>query len=222
MRNLQESMYQSLLPLLPGRVTFGTGMLEHSGGGQLRSNLNVDYRVSFDYGNPHYKEAVRKLYKEAGISLEEELERINSMPRIEPDPVALRYWSSPGRTHIGTPRIPLLRIHTTGDGLVYPSMAYGYEQLVEENGYTELYRSAWVNRWGHCTFSLAEWLTAIEIVEQRILTGEWPDTSPEALNILARDLNDSSPARFVESFIRSLSRNVPCQRKGQFPVHREC
>ncbi len=195
---LQESMYRSLIVLLPSKTTFGTSMLEHSAPGQLRWNTGVDYEAFYENGDAYYKKAVESLYKESHLSLEDDLEKINAFPRIVADPSALKWWSSPGRTHVGEPKVPLLRVHTNGDGLVYPSMAQGYEELVNEKGFTQLFRSTYVNRWGHCTFSLAEWLAAIETMMRRLDTGDWPRTDPEALNALGASLDPTSAARFFD------------------------
>lgn len=197
-RALQASMYESLIVLIPCKRTFGTTMLEQAGRGQLRSNVGVDYNAFFQNGNPHSKKAVKTLYQEAGLNLAEDLSTINAFPRIEPDRVAVKYWSLPGRTHVGEPKVPLLRIHTSGDGLVYPSMAQGYEELVHEKGYSKFYRSAWVRRWGHCSFSLAEWLAALETMKQHIETGVWPDTSPKAMNKRGQSLVPDSDVRFFK------------------------
>jgi len=196
-RAVQESMCQSLLMLLPSQVTFGTGMLEQSGGGQLKWNTGVDYSAFYANADPSCRRVVEALYAEAGLSSAGDLEQVDAFPRVASDPVAIKYWSSPGRTHLGRPVVPLLRIHTTGDGLVYPSMAQGYEELVEEQGYGAMFRMAWANRWGHCTFSVGEWLASIETMVERIDSGEWPSTEPSRLNVLADSLDASEPARFV-------------------------
>lgn len=197
-RALQESMYYSLLRLLPSKATFGTGMLEKSGRGQLRWNTGVDYEKYYENGNLFYRKAVENLYGEARLSLKEDLNKINAFPRIASDEDAIKYWSAPGRTHIGEPKVPHLRIHTIGDGLVYPTMAQGYEELVRKKGYSRFYRSAYVDRWGHCSFSLAEWLAAIETVMMRLDTGVWPGTDPAALNELGKSLDPAGEARFCE------------------------
>lgn len=195
---LQESMYKCLVKLLPSQKAFGTGMLEQSAPGQLRFNTAVDYKVSYENGNSFYKKAVEKLYKQANVNLEDELEKINAFPRVKADPLALKWWSAPGRTHIGEPKVPLLRINTSGDGLVYSSMAQGYGELVEAKGYSKLFRQAYVESWGHCSFTLAEWLAAIETMRQRIESGVWPGTESESLNKLAKKMDDNSNARFFE------------------------
>lgn len=193
---LQESMYLSLVRLLPSQRIFGTTMIELSAPGQIKFNTGIDYKEFYGNGDPAYKKAVEELYEGSGLNLEEDLAKINATPRIEADASAKQWWGVPGRTHVGEPKIPLLRIHTSGDALVYPSMAQGYEELVHENGYSDLYRSAYVNRWGHCSFSLAEFLAAIETMKQRLETGVWPSTEPEDMNILGMSLEPSADARY--------------------------
>lgn len=197
---LQKSMYHSMAVLLPSIRTRGTMMLERAGRGQLRSNLDVDYAELYENGNLFYKDAVETLYKEAGISLKRDLKKINAAPRIKPDPVAVKYWSAPGRTHLGKPKVPLLRIHTSGDGLVYPTMVQGYETLVKRQGFSEMYRSAYVNNWGHCMLSTPEWLAAVETVVERIKTGIWPDTDPKSMNRRAKKLDSRGKARYFDYY----------------------
>lgn len=193
---LQECMYKSFHMLLPSKGMFGTTMLELSGPGQLKSNVGIDYKTLYQNGDEYYMKAVETLYKRANIDLESDLEKINGSPRVAADPAAIKWWSAPGRTHIGKPKIPLLRLQTNGDGLVYPSMVQGYEELVRANGYDDLFRSAYVNRWGHCGFSLAEFLAAMETINERLDTGSWPSTEPEALNELGESLDPDSEAKF--------------------------
>ena len=173
-------------------------MLEQSGPGQLRWNTGVDYKEFYNNGNADYKKVVESLYKEAKLDLNKELDKINELPRVEADTAALKWWSAPGRTHVGEPKVPLLRLHTSGDGLVYPSMAQGYKELVAEKGYSEQLRNIYVNGWGHCTFTLGEWLAAIETMVQRLEKGTWPDTSPAALNKLGKSIDSESEMRFYE------------------------
>lgn len=195
---LQMSMYHSVFAVLPSNVTFGHSMLEHAAPGLLRWNTGVDYKDFYENGDVLYKNAVQALYKEASLDLEADLERINAFPRIEADASAVKWWSSPGRTHVGEPKVPLLRMHNNGDLLVYPSMIKGYETLLGENGRTELFRSAYTNRAGHCTYSLAESLAAIETMMQRLDTGVWPSTEPEALNELGMSLDKTSTPQFYD------------------------
>lgn len=193
---LQESMYQSLLPLLPRRGTFGTTMIELAAPGQIKWNTGVDYIEFYENGDELYKKAVENLYKSAGINLKADLKKLNDFPRIAADASAKKWWGLPGRTHIGEPKVPFLRLSTKGDGLVYPVMVQGYEELVAKNGFSELFRSAYVDRWGHCSFSVSEWIAAIETMMQRLDKGEWPSTEPEDLNQLGQSMDSTSTTRY--------------------------
>jgi len=193
---LQLSMYYSLLGLLPSRGTFGTNMIELAAPGQIKSNTGVDYAAFFDNGDELYKNAVKQLYKNAGVKLKDDLNTINTSPRIKADASAKQWWSKPGRTHIGEPKIPFLRMSTSGDGLVYPAMIKGYEDLVTQKGYSELLRTAYVKRWGHCTFTTGEWLAAIETMVKRLESGKWPSTAPKDMNKLAKKLDKNSKAEY--------------------------
>ena len=68
--------------------------------------------------------------------------------------------------------------------------------MVRAKGYDAHYRTAFVKAAGHCTFSAAESMAAIETVMRRIDQGQWGDTSGEAMNALARALAPADQARF--------------------------
>ena len=58
---------------------------------------------------------------------------------------------------------------------VPPEITDGYVQKMRENhGKRRLYRTAVVERGGHCTFSVAENAAAVETLVERIETGRWP------------------------------------------------
>lgn len=187
-KDLQNSMYQCVSKRLPSGRRGGFTMLEKAAG-FLRDNTNVDYHKFFKNGDPLYITAVKKLYKKAKLNLNDDLNKINAFPRIKAKKSAIKWWSAPGRTHIGEPKVPLFRMHNNGDGLVIPSLTKGYESLVTKKGYNDFFRSAYVQRWGHCSYSASEFITAIEIINKRIDTGVWPETSPKSLNNLAKSLN---------------------------------
>ena len=195
---LQASMYHAVSLLLPSPTTFGHTMLEQAGRGQMRWNTHVDYREFFRNGDPLYVAAVEALYAEAGLDLNDDLRTVNAFPRVEADAHAVRYWSAPGRTHLGEPKVPVMRIHNNGDLLVNPSMTQGYGALVEQNGYSDFFRAAYMNGSGHCTYNVAEFAAALETLNQRIDTGEWPSTEPEAMNERGRSLVPDEESRYFE------------------------
>ncbi|MDU0355921.1 hypothetical protein RS130_20335 [Paraglaciecola aquimarina] len=93
---LQNSMYQSIVRLIPMKGTGGTTMLELAAPGQLKSNLGVDYRESYQNGVKLYKNAVEALYQSSPVSLTDDLAAINAFERISADPEAIKWWSAQG------------------------------------------------------------------------------------------------------------------------------
>jgi pimeloyl-ACP methyl ester carboxylesterase len=178
-------------------------MSEHAGGSatprQLSWNTGIDYRKFFEDGDADYKRAVRELYRVASADLKSDLAIVNAEPRISADPAAVEFWLQPGRTVNGTPQVPTLRLHTTGDNIVPPEITDGYKQKMRENhGKQRLYRTAFVERGSHCTFSVSENAAAVETLLERIETGRWPSTKPKRLNELALDLVPSSTTLFTD------------------------
>ncbi|MFI0776055.1 hypothetical protein [Streptomyces sp. NPDC021212] len=55
----------------------------------------------------------------------------------------------------------------------------------------------YVDNPGHCAFSPAERLGALNTLEDRITTGHWPDTDPTALNNRAAAADPTTPARYI-------------------------
>jgi hypothetical protein len=97
---------------------------------------------------------------------------------------------------IGTPsgrlRVPLVTIHTVGDGGAPPDQGRWYADEVREHGGRDLVRQLYVERGQHCSISAADEVTAVETIGRRVATGRWPDTSPRRLN--------AQVARFPEDF----------------------
>ena len=153
--------------------------LEFRAGGNPSSNAGVDYRRQFD--RSVNRDEVRALYQEAGLSLDADLDTLNDTARITADPQSLRYLEHniifDGRIHI-----PVLTMHTEGDGLVSVENESAYKQVVREAGNIEFLRESFVHRAGHCAFTPAETVTALQSLIQRLDTGGWPDLEPVGLN----------------------------------------
>lgn len=195
---LQNAMFDTVIVLAgtPGGVS--RAMFERSAPGQLSWNDGVNYARSFKNGDPAYQKAVKKLYDDAGGSLDADLATLREADRVLADPLAVKWWSYPGRTLLGEPKVPVLRIHTSGDPSVLPAIVQGYDAAVKTLGHTELYRTAFVHAAGHCTFTAAESAAAIETVMQRLDNGDWGSTSPTALNKLGAQLDPSTASRYFK------------------------
>lgn len=157
---------------------FGRQELENRAGGNPSWNVGVDYEAQL-LKSTDLRE-VEALYKQAGLNLDQDLDTLNRAQRINADPQAVRYLSQ-FITFNGDLDIPVLTMHTTGDGLVVNPNENTYAQVVRENGDTSLLRQVFVHRAGHCTMTPAERLTAINTLIHRINTGHWGDTTDPAL-----------------------------------------
>jgi pimeloyl-ACP methyl ester carboxylesterase len=142
---------------------------------------------------------VKALYKAAGLNLNADLRKLNDSQRISADPAAVQYMEN-NVAYTGRLNIPVLTIHTTGDGLVVPENESAYHEAVSTAGDTSLLRQLFVNRAGHCAFTPAELITAIGVLLNRLNTGSWHTPSTAKLNEEAASLG-STANTFAPQFI---------------------
>jgi hypothetical protein len=73
-------------------------------------------------------------------------------------------------------------MHTTGDGLVPVEDERAYSKVVHEANDSALLRETFVHRAGHCEFTPAETITAVQTLGLRLATGKWKDLTVADLN----------------------------------------
>jgi len=132
---------------------------------------------------------VAALYKTSGLSLKAALARLNRAHQIAADPAAVRYLKR-FISFTGRINIPVLSMHTTGDGLVIPENEQAYASVVNRAGRSFLLRQVFVRRAGHCAFTPAETVTAVKVLLHRMRTGLWGKGAvrPSRLNAAAKAL----------------------------------
>ncbi len=132
---------------------------------------------------------VRALYKTAGLSLRSDLRTLRKATPVAASPTAVRYLAR-NISFTGRIRIPVLSMHTVGDGLVVPQNEQAYASVVHRAGRGFLLRQIFVNRAGHCAFTPAETITAVKSLLHRMRTGRWDDRAlrPASLNATATAL----------------------------------
>ena len=208
--NTQEANQFLWLSKVDGPFVFALrAELEFRAGGNPSWNTGVDYAEQLERSID--KAEVRALYKQAGLSLEADLETLESAKRISADPAAVQYLTKfivfNGDLH----GRPVLTIHTTGDGLVLNSDEQAYRSVVRSADNGSLLREAFVHRAGHCTFTPAETVAALHALLTRLNTGHWGSvTTPVALNTAAAALGalnvlppayiNFAPAPFLRPF----------------------
>jgi len=164
---------------------------------------------------------VRALYRQAGLDLEDDLATPNLAARLSAKPPSTKYLHR-NITFDASIHIPVLTLHTKGDGLVSNQNESAYRETVEEAGNERFLRQIFVHRAGHCTFTPAETLTALGNLITRLDTGKWPDLQADTLNTEAAalgPLNIAPPAFFrfhPAPFLRPFDAFIDqrCERNG--------
>jgi pimeloyl-ACP methyl ester carboxylesterase len=144
--------------------------LEARAGGNPSWNTGVNYTTQLAH-SIDMREVVA-LYKAAGLSLKADLATLNNATRISADPGAVQYLTN-NIVFNGHINIPVLTMHTTGDGLVVPENEQAYRSVVRSEGNQSLLRQIFVHRAGHCAFTPAETITAARTLLHRLDTGFW-------------------------------------------------
>ncbi len=163
----------------------GRAELEARAGGNVSWNTGVDYaeqlRLSVD------REEVQELYQAAGLDLHADLRALNRAPRISADQGAVDYLTEHIVFNGDLGHVPVLSIHTTSDPLVVIEQEQAYASAVERAGDDDLLRQAFVHRAGHCAFTPAEQLAALQTLLDRVHGSSWAHlrTDPAALNARA-------------------------------------
>jgi pimeloyl-ACP methyl ester carboxylesterase len=164
--------------------------LEARAGGNPSWNTGVDYVR--DLARSADAVEVRALYRAAGLDLRADLRTLNSAARVSADPAAVRYLVN-NIIFTGRLAMPVLSMHTTGDGLVVPENEQAYRRAVTRAGDARLLRQVFVHRAGHCAFTPAETITAVQVLLHRLAAGRWDTgaTEPGPMNAAAAALGPS-------------------------------
>jgi pimeloyl-ACP methyl ester carboxylesterase len=159
--------------------------LEARAQGNVSWNTGVNYRAQLAHSVDRHE--VQALYEQAGLSLDADLETLEDAVRVSADPEAVHYLE---RNIIfdGEIHIPVLTLHTKGDGLVVVQNESAYKQVVEEAGNEEFLRQTFVSRAGHCTFTPAETIASVQKLMDRLDTGKWHEVEADDLNSAAAAL----------------------------------
>jgi pimeloyl-ACP methyl ester carboxylesterase len=183
--------------------------LEGRAGGNPSWNTGVNYDKQL--GRSVDNAEVQALYTAAGLDLNADLAVLRDAPRVSADAAAVDYLNTYISFNGNLSGKPVLTIHTTGDGLVLPEEEQAYRSAVQRGQSAPLLREAFVHRAGHCTFTPAETIAALQALEARLNTGHWTDvTNPANLNAAAAALGplniappayiDFTPAQFLRPF----------------------
>jgi pimeloyl-ACP methyl ester carboxylesterase len=151
-----------------------------------RAGGNPVTNVGVDYGRQLARSSQRHLaehaYREAGLDLRADLDQLAAAPRVaaDRDAVAFMYRTSVPRGRLS---VPVVTIHSVGDGGAVPDQERWYaEQVRREGRGHDLVRQMYVDRGQHCSTSGADEVVALQTLLTHLDTGRWPSTSPQRLN----------------------------------------
>jgi pimeloyl-ACP methyl ester carboxylesterase len=189
----QAGRYRNLRGVLPF-VLPARYDIEQTSGGNPSWNVGVDYRALLARSGSW--PLVSALYRRAGADLRADLSVLTRTADVGPDPGAVR-WMSETSVLRGRLAVPTLTLHTTSDSLVPVQHETEYADDVRAARSGALLRQAYVRHAGHCAFTTAELVAAVEVVRQRVSTGRWSATAePEHLQARAESLG-LGPAAYV-------------------------
>ena len=192
--------------------------LEGRAGGNPSWNDGIDYKAQLE-ASVDSKE-VKQLYKRAGLDLNFDLSRLNAGATISADQGALDYLTQ-NIILDGQISVPVLTLHTTGDGVVVNANENAYASGVAGAGNSASLQQVFVNRAGHCAFTSGEEIAAFEALIGRLNTGSWSGLGASALNKVANKLGSGynplppayvafKPAEFLRTYNGS-----PSWRRGR-------
>lgn len=179
--SVQNAMVRAVVDGIRRGVT-GRPMWDQPAG-LMSWTTGVDYRAFYENANNRQQELVLQMYEIAGLTpddLSADLEKINDFPRIEATAEGVEYFRE--RTHTGDIGIPVLHGSGIGDGGTPAAVMAGYVAKIEAQGSGDLYRQAFMESAGHCTYNTAELEVLLTTIIDRVETGEWGDTAAAALN----------------------------------------
>jgi hypothetical protein len=161
--------------------------LESRAGGNPSWNTGVDYAA--DLARSADATEVAALYRAAHLSLAADLAALDGAARIAADHRAVQYLTR-NITFTGQLGVPVLTMQTTGDPNVVPEGDQAYLSIVTRAGDAALLRETFIERAGHCAFTPAETIAAVQALLHRLNSGRWDAAAltPGALNASAAAL----------------------------------
>lgn len=192
-----ELVLQTLPTVIERRHT-----IVEAAGGDSGWTAGVDYaRLLRSSDQRHH---VRHMYRIAGLDLAADLGALSRNADITPDEDGLE-WMLRTSTPTGELQVPVLATHTLVDLLAPVEYQEEYAETVRRAGEQPLFRQAFVDREGHCTFTVAENVAAVEAMDERLETGRWGSLartsslqrSAESLGLDGAAFVDHRPGEFV-------------------------
>lgn len=156
------------------QATATRALVESYAAGPFTQNLNHQYTLT---------SAEKNYLAGLGVDPDELLSRMNAMTNIQAAPFAREYVERYGGLR-GLLRRPVITIHNTADNLADVRHEAEYRAQVEWWGASDRLVQTFVKSPGHCVFTSAQLLAALEAMDLWLDSGTRPDATafPTALN----------------------------------------
>ena len=184
--------------LTGGQLAFLTASeysIEQAVGGDPGSNAGVDYGALLR-SSPYYDQ-IKALYTQAGLSLDADVATLNKGATYTSEGDSLRNTQLTS-INTGSLPVPELDIHTIADELVPVQEENAYAQRVQAAGDSANLRQAYVSAIGHCNFTAADVVAAVDTVVVRVQNGSWGQTDAGSLNATADALSGLGGGNFLD------------------------
>lgn len=182
---------------------------EQTVGGVFSWNDGVDYAQRL-HTSGRWGE-VAKAYRAAGLDLRADLATLAGAERITADPEAVGFVERTS-TFSGALDVPVLSLHTTGDGAGSTQDDDAYASTVRAAGAASMLRTLTVSADGHCRFTAAEEAVAFSALFERIETGRWAPVPPRQLAMRADELRVDSGLELGEDrFVQRAPEGLPAR-----------
>jgi hypothetical protein len=183
-------------------VETGRQQIEQAAGGNGGWDVGVDFAQLLRHSS--YRAEVTALYREAGISLRQDLQALTRGANIRADNNAIR-WLEQTSVPTGRLQVPELDLHTISDQLVPVQQENYYAHQVRRAGDRALLRQAFVSRQEHCNFTSGELIAGVQALQARLKSGNWDSVAGDHLEMSATGLGLPGGAAFVPFWPEPLS-----------------
>jgi pimeloyl-ACP methyl ester carboxylesterase len=178
--------------LTSGQLQFiesGRYSIAQAEGGDSGYNIGVDYGALIRR-SPYYAQ-VKALYHAAGLRLGSDLATLDQNESYAPEGNSL-FRTQVTSVNTGRLQVPELDVHTVSDQLAPVPFEATYAERVALAGSSPLLRQVYVNAIGHCNFTDADMVAAIDAMNTVVIEHHWtPGVTVTALNNAANALDPS-------------------------------
>jgi hypothetical protein len=159
--------------LTSGQLSFiesGRYMISLAEGGDSGYNIGVDYGALIRE-SPYYAQ-IKALYKAAGLNLGADIATLDQHESYAPEGNSLARTQATS-VNTGRLQVPELDVHTVSDQLAPVPFEATYAQRVALAGSLPLLRQVYVNAIGHCNFTDADMVAAIDAMSTVAAGHHW-------------------------------------------------